>query len=265
MGGTTVDPVETRTDDRIGLITLNRPESLNAWTMSMQRDVAATVTAMGEASDVDAVVITGAGDRAFCAGQDLAESRAFTEIDTATWLDGFVRCYSAILGCPKPVIAAINGVAAGSGYQLALVCDIRVAHPQVRIGQPEVSSGIPSIAGLYLTWESLGHSRTVELMLSGRLMFADEAERVGLVHRVVAPADVLPTAIEYGRTLAAQPTLAFRLTKQRVYDVLRPGLVESFAAAAETDRMAWAAGEPQKTAERFFRYRKAGNPTAAGR
>jgi enoyl-CoA hydratase/carnithine racemase len=254
-------PVETRTDDRIGIITLNRPASLNAWTMAMQREVAATVTAMGEDDGVDAVVITGAGEKAFCAGQDLAESSAFTESDTGPWLDGFIECYSAILGCPKPVVAALNGVTAGSGYQLALVCDIRVAHPEVRIGQPEVSSGIPSVTGLYLTWESLGHSRTVELMLSGRLMAAEEAERIGLVHRIVERSEVLPTAIGYGRALASQPKLAFRLTKQRVFETLKPGLLDSFAAARETDRLAWAAGEPQQTGTKFLSDR--GNRNAA--
>jgi enoyl-CoA hydratase/carnithine racemase len=250
-------PVEIRIADRAGVITLNRPEVLNAWTMAMQREIATAVTAMGEDGDVDAIVITGAGDRAFCAGQDLGESSGFDAESTGPWLEGFARCYTAILGCPKPVVAAINGVAAGSGYQLALVCDIRIAHPQVRIGQPEVSSGIPSITGLYLTWESLGHSRTVELMLSGRLMLADEAERVGLLHRVVEPEQVLPVALDYGHRLARQPALAFRLTKQRVLDVLRPGLLDSFAAARETDRQAWAAGEPQRTGERFLHERAA--------
>lgn len=252
-----MSPVEIRTDERIGVIRLNRPESLNAWTMAMQREIAASVAAMGTDDGVDAIVITGAGERGFCAGQDLAESGKFDEHDTGPWLDGFVQCYTAILGCPKPVIAAINGVAAGSGYQLALVCDIRVGHPAVRIGQPEVSSGIPSITGLYLTWESLGHSRTVELMLSGRLIPADEAERIGLLHRVVDREQVLPTAFEYGRRLAQQPKLAFRLTKQRVLDTLRPGLLDSFASARETDRQAWAAGEPQRTAEQFLRERAA--------
>jgi len=247
--------VDVRTEERTGIITINRPESLNAWTMAMQRRIADIVTAMGDDDGVDAVVITGAGERAFCAGQDLKESSAFTEADTGPWLDGFLQCYSAILGCPKPVVAAINGVAAGSGYQLAMVCDIRVAHPDVRIGQPEVSSGIPSVTGLYLTWQSLGHSRTVELMLSGRLMPADEAERVGVLHRVVPRAEVLPAAIAYARQLADQPRLAFRLTKQRVFDTLRPGLLDSFAAARETDRQAWAAGEPQRTGERFLRER----------
>src|SRR5690606_13575213 len=97
------------------------------------------------------IVFTGAGDRAFCAGQDLAETAEFDPDGVEAWLANFRAMYEAVLHVDKPVVAAVNGVAAGSGYQFTLLCDVRVAHPGVRMGQPEVKSGIPSITGMYLT------------------------------------------------------------------------------------------------------------------
>lgn len=244
--------------DDVTVVTLNRPRSLNAWTMAMQREVAAVVRRLGSDQNVAGIVLTGAGDRAFCAGQDLQETAEFTPEGVDAWLDGFADVYDAVLSAPKPVVAALNGTAAGSGYQLALVCDIRIAHPAVRIGQPEVTSGIPSVSGMFLTWQSLGHSRTVELMLSGRLMDAAEAHEVGLVHEVVPRNELHARATLTAARLASQPALAFNLTKQRIRDMLWPGLVDSFRAARDIDRKAWASGEPQATARRFFEARRSG-------
>ena len=236
----------------IGLITLDNPKALNAWDTAMQQDVTNTVRQFDADDEVQAVVITGAGERAFCSGQDLDEISRFGSSDVAGWLDNFKQLYDAILSAKKPVIAAVNGIAVGSGYQLALVCDVRVAHGGVRLGQPEVSSGIPSVTGQFLTAQSLGHSRTVELMLSGRLMDAAEAHQVGLIHALVAPTEVLDAACEYGRELARQPKLAFQLTKRRIRDQMWPGLLECFEVALEIDEQAWASGEPQETARQFF-------------
>ena len=247
--------IETEIVDGIAVVTLNRPEVLNAWTMAMQRQIVEIVRGYSGDPQVSAVVITGAGSKAFCAGQDLNESAALTESDVDSWLDNFLQVYDAILSCRKPVSAALNGVAAGSGYQLSRVCDVRVAHEGVRIGQPEVKSGIPSVTGEYLTNLSLGHSRTVELMLSGRLMESNEAHSVGIIHKIVPEESVLDTAIEYGRALAAQPKLAFELTKRNIRDRLWPGLVASFAAGADLDKEAWASGEPRETAKKFFEER----------
>lgn len=251
-----MDKVLTSMENDVAIITLNNPGSLNAWDMSMQAEVTRLIKSFDESPSIETVVITGAGDRAFCAGQDLAETGAFSTDDVDDWLDSFLRLYDGILSCKKPVVAAINGIAAGSGYQLALVCDVRVAHHQVKIGQPEVSSGIPSVTGQYLTDLSLGHSRTVELMLSGRLMDAQEALEIGLLHALVAPESVMNEAVRSGLRLASQPKLAFELTKRRIRDRIWPGLVEAFEAARGIDNEAWGSGEPQETSRRFFEQRQ---------
>lgn len=248
--------VLTEVVDGCGIVTLDNPDALNAWSQEMQRAVGAAVAGFGADPDVRSVVLTGAGDRAFCSGQDLNELAGFGVDDVETWLGTFADVYETILSCPKPVVAALNGVAAGSGYQLSLLCDLRVAHDGVRMGQPEVRSGIPSITGMYLTWQSLGHAKTAELMLTGRLVDAVEARDLGLVTEIVPADRVLARAQERAAELAAQPAHAFRLTKQHLYETLRPGLRAAFAAALEIDKGAYAAGEPQSTASTFLSRRR---------
>lgn len=249
--------VLTAERDGVGILTLNRPDSLNAWTMAMQAELAEQVRRLDADDAIRAIVLTGAGDRAFCAGQDLAEAADFSPEATEAWLASFQVLYETVLGADKPVVAALNGVTAGSGYQLSLLCDIRVAHPGVRMGQPEVSSGIPSITGMYLTERAVGSSRMRELLLTGRLMEADELATLGLVHHVVAQDDVLDKALEVAAELAAQPSVAVALTKQRYRETLLPGLRDAFAAAVEIDRRAWASGQPQQVMRDFFAERAA--------
>ncbi|WP_026818998.1 enoyl-CoA hydratase/isomerase family protein [Arthrobacter castelli] len=238
-------------NEGIGIITLNNPQALNAWTQQMQRNMATSLNDLDVDPEVKGIIITGQGDRAFCAGQDLNEVSEFTEDSVDEWLDIFYQVYDAVLSNSKPIIAALNGVTAGSGYQLALLCDLRIGHSGVRIGQPEVKSGIPSITGMYLTWQSLGHSKTAEMMLTGRLLDAAEAKQAGLLAEVVPAEQVLARSIELAKELAALPKQAFALTKQRVRATLLPGLKEAFAAAVEIDKQAYGDGEPQRSANDF--------------
>lgn len=234
------------------VVTLNNPKALNAWSRHMQQRVAKLMDELDTDDRVKGIVLTGSGDRAFCSGQDLNELETFTTDNVEGWLDNFYRVYNAVLGTSKPVVAALNGVTAGSGYQLALLCDLRIAHPAIRIGQPEVKSGIPSITGMYLTWQSLGHSKTTELMLTGRLMEAEEAHGLGLITELQPESDVLPRSVQLVEELSQLPKEAFRLTKQRVHATLLPGLQEAFAAALDTDKKAYNDGEPQATAGEFL-------------
>jgi enoyl-CoA hydratase/carnithine racemase len=241
----------------VAVITLNRPDRLNAWDMGMQRELRETFESLNTDDSVRAIVLTGAGERAFCAGQDLGEAARFSPEVIDDWLGSFRALYEAVLGSRQPVIAALNGVTAGSAYQLALLCDVRVAHPGVRMGQPEVSSGIPSVTGMYLTERALGMSRMRELMISGRLMEIDELVRVGLVHHVVEQADVLAKALEVAGQLAQQPSVAIELTRARFTETILPGLREAFGAAASIDRRAWASGQPQEVMRAFLDKRSA--------
>ena len=125
---------------------------------------------------VKAVIMTGAGERAFCAGQDLEETEKFQSgHEGANWFQSWRDFYNAIRDLDKPCLAALNGVAAGSAFQAVMLTDVRVGHPGVRMGQPEINAGIPSVTGPMLMLPRIGLARTMELTLTGRMMEAAEA------------------------------------------------------------------------------------------
>lgn len=244
----------TRREQGIAVITLNRPGQLNAWTQHDRAALTRLLHALAADDQVRALVITGAGD-GWCAGQDLAETAEFDLGDPAQvdgWLDNCAELYDAVRALTKPTVAALNGVAAGSGFQVALLADIRIAHPGVRLGQPEVRHGIPSVTGAWIIGAHLSLSRTTELVLSGRLMDAAEAHRLGLVHQLVPADAVLPTALAAARELAAHPPGAVAATKSWLRELTEPGFRAAFAAARSRHREAYAGGEPQSGMREFL-------------
>ncbi|MFI7226088.1 enoyl-CoA hydratase/isomerase family protein [Nonomuraea angiospora] len=244
-------------DGPVAVITLNRPEKLNAWTAGMRERLIELLGEAGADPQVGAVVLTGAG-RAFCAGQDLGETAGIDPDDHAAsdaWIDGFDRLYRAVLDLDKPVVAAVNGVAAGSGFQFALLGDLRIGHAGTRMGQPEVLSGIPSITGIWAMWSVLGRAKTTEFALTGRLVYGAEAERLGLLTRLVAEHDVLAAAVAQAKELAALPSGAVALTKGRLRELERDALADSVAAAKKVHAAAYATGEPQREMARFLKGR----------
>lgn len=237
----------------VAVITLNRPSKLNAWTSRMRESLVDELRRVGEDNGVTAVVLTGAG-RGFCAGQDLAETALIDPTDHAAsgkWIDGFDILYHAVLDLDKPVIAAVNGVAAGSGFQYALLADLRIGHVGVRMGQPEILSGIPSITGIWAMWSILGRAKTTEFVMTGALVDAEEAVRLGLLTRLVAEDEVLSASIELAERLGALPQGAMRSTKGRLRELEAAALEEAFVAAKRVHSEAYASGEPQREMKRF--------------
>lgn len=233
-------------------VTLNKPGRMNAWDMAMRAQLVDILNAASGDPEVRAVVLTGAGDRAFCAGQDLNEINSYGADMAEQWIDSFAALYRAVRALEVPVISALNGVAAGSAFQFVLLTDYRVGHQGVRVGQPEINSGIASITGPWIMRETLGLSRTIELTLSGRLMDAEEAERLGALHEVVPQERVLPRAMELGAELGAKPGTTMRLIKQRFFEVLEPGLDDAIAAAKRYHRMSFESGEMQDETRKFL-------------
>jgi len=241
----------------VEIITLNRPEKLNAWHKPMRDELKAAFRSAAESDAVRALVITGAGDRAFSAGQDLEETQKFLSGEQgAAWLDEWRVFYETIRGIEKPFVAALNGVAAGSAFQVTLLCDMRVAHAGVRMGQPEINSGIPSVMGPWMMVERLGLSRAVELTLMGRMMNADECHRIGIIHRLVPQADVMPASLALARELAAKPSIAMRLNKRRFREVTEPAFRAACEAGKRIQGQAYASGEPQRYMAKFFDERR---------
>lgn len=247
------NPVIVSIEGGIGVITLNRPEKLNAWDTPMRNLVSEALTEFNVDDSVRAVIITGSGDLAFCAGQDLAETQSFESgEDGREWFLSWRGFYDSIRRLDKGCVAALNGVAAGSAFQFALLADVRVGHPSVRMGQPEINSGIPSVLGPMLMMSPLGHSRTVELTLTGRMMEASECRQLGLLHHLVPATEVMSKAREVADVLASKPPIAMRLTKQRFYQVTQPAFDEAFEAGQRIEAEAFDSGEPQHSMDEFF-------------
>lgn len=198
-------------------ITLNRPDRLNAVNAELAEELP---QAMAEARDDDTVrvvVITGSG-RGFCAGLDLAEPVRLDQGSRTTRLDPYYwvgRWVQSITGCEKPVIAAINGAAAGAGFGLALACDIRLLHADARCTAGYVRRGLSPDAGV--TWmlpRLIGHARAMDIILTGRDIEASEAERIGLASAVMSGEQFVDQVAAYAQALAAGPPIALALTKR---------------------------------------------------
>ncbi|MDJ1134360.1 enoyl-CoA hydratase/isomerase family protein [Streptomyces iconiensis] len=242
----------------VAVVTLNRPEKLNAWTAAMRSRLIDLLRQAAEDPEVTAIVLTGAG-RAFCAGQDLGETTDIAPDDHAAaeaWIDSFDALYRAVRDIDKPTVAAVNGVVAGSGFQFALLPDLRIGHAGVRMGQPELLSGIPSITGIWAMWEILGRAKTTEFAMTGELVDGEEARRLGLLTRLVEPDQVLHAAVEQARKLGELPPGAVALTKARIRELDEAALVESVEAAKKVHTAAYATGEPQREMARFLAGRR---------
>lgn len=246
------DAILVDQEDGCLTISLNRPDRMNAWDMAMRGKLVQTLEMAARDGSVTSVVLTGSGERAFCAGQDLNEVTDFDEDFADAWIDDFARLYKTVRSLEIPIVSAINGVAAGSAFQFVLLTDIRIGHARVRLGQPEINSGIVSITGPWIMREVLGLSRTLELTLTGRLMDAEEALRLGVLHEIVEREQVLERARRVAAELGAKPRTAMKLIKQRFFEVLEPGLDEAVAAAKRYHRKSFASGEMHASTRAFL-------------
>ena len=207
----------TTTDDGVRTIVLDRPARLNAVNPALAAELPAALQEAGRDDAARAVVITGAG-RGFCAGLDLAEpallgdwSRA-ARLDALAWVGQWVQ---AVVGCEKPVIAAVNGPAAGAGFGLALACDVRLVSAAATMTAGYVRRGLSPDAGVtYFLPRLVGLSRATDIVLTGRDVPAEEAERIGLASRVLPADGFAEAAVSYARQLAAGPPVALALTKR---------------------------------------------------
>ncbi|MEV0412532.1 enoyl-CoA hydratase-related protein [Streptomyces sp. NPDC050448] len=226
-----------RTDNGVSWITLNRPEAMNAVTWDQRERVIALLAEASADPAVRAVVVTATG-KGFCAGADLRGAPASpgerVAGDVARMIRlGAQRLITAVLDCEKPVVAAVNGTAAGIGAHLALACDLVIAAESARFIEVFVRRGlVPDGAGAYLLPRLVGPQKAKELMFFGDAVPAAEAERLGLVNRVVPGEELEATAREWAERLAQGPTRALALTKQLVNASLDGGRAAALAAEA---------------------------------
>jgi methylglutaconyl-CoA hydratase len=200
---------------KTALLTLNRPDSLNAISRLMAAELAAACQRLQDRRDVRAVVVTGAGERAFCAGADLKERRGLLAQERAAHTAAIEAAAEALAALPMPTIAAIRGFALAGGAELAIACDLRVAAQDTVLGFPEVKVGIfPGAGGVLRLPRIVGSAAARDLLFTGRHVDAEEAFALRLVDRVVAPASVLPSAGELAASIAANAPLAVRAVKR---------------------------------------------------
>lgn len=196
------------------LVTLNRPQALNSLSRELLTRLEEVVTGLERAEDLRAVIITGAGEKAFCAGADIKELK---ELDTvaAQALSSMVnQLFQRIANLPVPVIAAVNGYALGGGCELALACDLRAASTRAVFGQPEVGLGIiPGYGGTQRLQRLVGLAKAKELIFTGRRVNAEEALSMGLANWVVAPEELVSFAREKAQEMAKNPGHALRWAK----------------------------------------------------
>lgn len=201
------------TADGVAVITINRAEKRNALNAMVRGELIAAVDALRANDDARVIVLTGAGDKAFVAGADISEFAERTPIEQRDVM-AERRIFDELAACPKPTIAMINGFALGGGCELAMACDIRIAAESARLGQPEIKLGIiPGGGGTQRLPRLVGSGNAMRLILTGELIDAAEALRIGLVDVVVADADLRARTMEMARAMAEHSPVALRLAK----------------------------------------------------
>ena len=210
--------------NRVGLITLNRPEALNALNAMLVSELNTVLDDFEADAEIGCIVLTGS-DRAFAAGADIKEMQNFGSIEVM--MNDFIAPWERISRCRKPVIAALRGFALGGGCEMAMMCDFIIAGESAKFGQPEIKLGvIPGAGGTQRLTRAVGKAKAMDLCLTGRMMDAQEAERSGLVARVVADAEVLNEAMKAAEQIAGFSLPAVVSAKESVNRAFETTLAE---------------------------------------
>jgi enoyl-CoA hydratase len=218
----------------IATVTVNRPAAMNAMNAATLGELETVVAEIVSNPAIRAAIITGAGSKAFVAGADIAALRDMTSTEARDLALQAHRIYAAIERSPKPFIAAVNGYALGGGCELAMACDIRLASENAKFGQPEINIGIlPGFGGTQRLPRLVGKGRALEIILTGDMIDAREALRIGLVNRVTAQDELLVEARKLAGKIAAKGLVALRLCKDAVGNGSEMDLTRGCAYEAE--------------------------------
>ncbi|GAA2006098.1 enoyl-CoA hydratase-related protein [Nocardiopsis rhodophaea] len=247
----------------VAVIRLDRPK-MNALNAQVQREIGAAAEQVGADDAVRAVVIYG-GEKVFAAGADIKEMADMSYADMSAHSRALQDSFTAVARIPKPVIAAITGYALGGGCELALCADFRVAADDAKLGQPEILLGvIPGAGGTQRLSRLVGPARAKDLIYTGRMVAADEAQRIGLVDEIAPAAEVYSTAAAMAARYAKGPAIALRAAKQAIDN----GLETDLDTGLEIERLHFSglfATEDQKTGMRSFVEQGPGKATFSGR
>jgi len=245
--------VETR--EAVGLITLNRPQALNALNTQLVQEMGEAVGAFERDPAVGCIVITGS-EKAFSAGADIGEMKDKSFADA--YLEDFItKDWEAVARCRKPVIAAVAGFALGGGCEMAMMCDIILAADTAKFGQPEITIGVlPGAGGSQRLTRAVGKAKAMDMCLSGRMMDAAEAERVGLVSRVVPAGELLAEALKTAGKIAAQSRTAALMAKESVNRAFETSLAEGIRFERRLFHASFATPDQKEGMTAFIEKRK---------
>src|SRR5579863_4150061 len=245
--------VETR--GRVGIIRLNRPAALNALNAAMMRELAAAADAFEGDDAIGCMVITGS-EKAFAAGADIKEmaDKSFTDV----YFDDFCGAWHHIAGVRKPIVAAVAGFALGGGCELAMQCDVIIAADNAKFGQPEIKLGIiPGIGGTQRLTHAVGKAKAMDLILTGRMMDATEAERSGLVARIVPLQGLVEEALKVADTIAAMSLPSVLAAKEAVNRAFESSLAEGVRFERRVFHSLFATGDQKEGMAAFIEKRPA--------
>jgi enoyl-CoA hydratase len=242
-------------NEPIGIVTLNRPKELNALNFALVGELGEALEELDRDQTIRCIVITGAGDKAFAAGADIKEMSDKSPIDMML---GKFEAWERVRRIRTPLIAAVGGFALGGGCELAMHCDMIVASENARFGQPEIQLGIiPGAGGTQRLARTLGKYRTMEMVLTGVQLSAQEMANHGLVNRVVPKGEHLNEAMKLAQTVAAQPPIAVRLAKDAVLAAFETSLEEGLAIERKNFFLLFATEDMREGMQAFIEKRKA--------
>jgi enoyl-CoA hydratase len=252
MGYQTIK-VETR--GRVALVTLNRPEALNALNSVLMGELLDALEGFDKDEKVGAIVLTGS-EKAFAAGADIKEMRDLNFVDN--YLGNFIGGWDEVARTRKPMIAAVAGYALGGGCELAMICDFIIAADTAKFGQPEITLGvIPGLGGTQRLTRAIGKAKAMDLCLTGRMMDAEEAERSGLVSRIVPAADLIETAMEAAEKIAGFSLPATMMAKESVDRSFEMTLAEGLRFERRVFHSLFATEDQKEGMSAFVEKRKA--------
>lgn len=239
------------------IIRLNRPEKFNALSGKMIVALSDIFTDLETQPGLRTIILTGAGDKAFCAGTDLTELTEVTTAEARAVSERGQALCSQIESCSVPVIAAINGIAAGGGCELALACHIRIASPNASFSLPETKLGLlPGYGGTQRLTREIGRGRALEIILTGRTVLAEEALRIGLINRVAAPGSLLTEAESLAGEISNLAPLAIRACLKAVTRGIELPLPEGLALEAQLFSSLFATNDMREGTRAFLEKRR---------
>lgn len=242
--------------ERVAIITINRPEKRNALNIKTREEGAMVMEELGADEAIRVVVFTGAGDKAFIAGADIAEFQGRTAITQREVMLGR-SLFTAIDNFPKPVIAMVNGYCLGGGCELALSCDLRVASDRASFGQPEINLGIiPGGGGTQRLTRLVGEGKAMELILTGDIIDAQTAYSLGLVNMVVPAADLEGKTMELANRIAEKSPVALRMAKEAVKLASRSNLDEGLRREVDLFALCFSSQDKDEGVAAFLEKRK---------